>query len=196
MLRLFPVILEGPTVRLEPIEARHLDVITAIVHAHPEVWTHIPYPMKGRTDVERLFAQTMAGHEAGTSLSFATCSGTPRRLVGSTTLFVTDPNTPTIEIGRTWIAPDFQRTSVNTEAKYLQLGHCFEVLGVARVEFKTDALNTRSRAAIARLGASEEGTHRRHMRRANGTLRDSVYFSIIAEEWPAVKRRLEERIGV
>jgi RimJ/RimL family protein N-acetyltransferase len=194
-MRLSPVVLEGPTVRLEPLEARHVDAVVAVVHAHPEVWAHIPYVMRERADVERRFAQAEELLKAGTALTFATCAGTPRRLVGSTRISVTDPETPTIEIGSTWIAPEFQRTSVNTEAKYLQLTHCFEALGIARVELKADALNARSRAAIARIGAKEEGTLRHHMRRPNGTMRDSVYFSILAEEWPDVKRRLEERMA-
>jgi RimJ/RimL family protein N-acetyltransferase len=84
---------------------------------------------------------------------------------------------------------------VNTEAKYLQLSYCFEGQGITRVEFKTDALNTRSRAAIRRIGATEEGTLRSHMRRRDGTLRDSVYFSIIASEWPTVKAYLESKLA-
>jgi RimJ/RimL family protein N-acetyltransferase len=194
-MRLTPVVLEGRAVRLEPIEPRHVDAITEIVRAHPELWKYIPYPMRDRADVERAFVEDVAALERGVSLCFATCAGTARRLVGSTTLVVTEPRTPTIEIRRTWIAPDFQRTHVNTEAKYLQLVHCFEALRVERVELKADALNARSRAAIARIGATEEGTFRHHMRRVDGTLRDSVYFSILAEEWPGVKRRLEERMA-
>ena len=103
-----------------------------------------------------------------------------------------DPDTPSVEIGSTWIVPEWQRTRVNTEAKYLQLSHCFETLGIARVELKTDARNDRSRAAMRRIGATEEGTFRSHMRRHDGTLRDSVFFSIVADEWPAVKAKPRE----
>jgi RimJ/RimL family protein N-acetyltransferase len=193
-MRLGPVVLQGRSVRLEPLEAKHFDAVLAAVHAHPEVWAHSPAPVKDRAGVERLFAIAAKMGNDGSGLAFATCAGDPLRLVGSTSMVLTDPATPTVEIGRTWIVPDFQRSAVNTEAKYLQLTHAFETLGVIRVELKTDALNARSRAAIARIGATEEGTLRRHMRRANGTFRDSVYFSILAEEWPAAKARLEARM--
>lgn len=96
-----------------------------------------------------------------------------------------------LEIGFTWIVPEWQRTAVNTEAKYLMLRHAFEKWSCRRVEFKTDALNQRSREAIRRLGAQEEGTLRKHMATHTGRQRDSVYFSIIDSEWPVVKARLE-----
>ena len=116
-------------------------------------------------------------------------------VVGSTRFLNLDPAHRRVEIGSTWVAPPWQRTSVNTEAKYLMLRHAFETLGCIRVELKTDALNQRSRAAIRRLGALEEGTFRRHMITASGRVRDSVYYSILAEEWPAVRERLEARLG-
>jgi RimJ/RimL family protein N-acetyltransferase len=99
-----------------------------------------------------------------------------------------------VEIGWTWITPAFQRTAVNTEAKLLQLTYAFETLGAGRVALKTDGRNERSQAAIARLGAVREGTLRRHMRLPDGYVRDTVYFSILADEWPGVKARLEERV--
>jgi N-acetyltransferase len=100
-----------------------------------------------------------------------------------------------MEIGWTWIAKPWQRSAINTEAKYLMLRHAFETLGCIRVELKTDALNERSRAAIVRIGAREEGILRRHIITDSGRIRDTVYYSIIAEEWPGVKRRLEERLA-
>jgi N-acetyltransferase len=99
-----------------------------------------------------------------------------------------------VEIGATWLAPPWQRTAVNTEAKLLMLGHAFETLGCIRVELKTDALNERSRSAIARLGALEEGTLRQHTITATGRVRDTVYYSILRAEWPSVRARLEERL--
>jgi RimJ/RimL family protein N-acetyltransferase len=102
-----------------------------------------------------------------------------------------DPPNRRLEIGSTWIAPKWQRTAINTEAKLLMLTYAFEELKSIRVEFKTDSLNTQSRTAIARLGAVEEGTFRNHMVTQGGRLRHSVYFSIIDSEWPAVKSRLE-----
>ena len=102
---------------------------------------------------------------------------------------------PSVEIGGTWIVPRHQRTAVNSEAKLLQLTHCFDVLGCARVELKTDIRNERSRAAILRLGATQEGILRSHMRRADGSLRDSVLFSIVAGEWPSVRDRLQRALS-
>jgi RimJ/RimL family protein N-acetyltransferase len=107
-----------------------------------------------------------------------------------------DPRVPSFEIGSTWVVPTFQRTRTNTEAKYLQLSLVFEELSAARVELKTDVRNERSRSAIARIGAREEGILRNHMRRADGTLRDSMLFSITLEEWPKVKQALAEKLAV
>ena len=193
-MRLLPATLQGPLVTLEPLESRHFEAVLAIAVAHPEIWALVPYPVRERADVERVFAIAARMHAAESALFFATCVGPERLLAGSTSIRVVDPETPSVEIGATWIAPDWQRTRLNTEAKYLQLSHCFEVLGVARVELKTDVRNARSRAAIARIGATEEGTFRCHMRLRDGTLRDSVFFSIVADEWPAVKARLEDRL--
>ncbi len=194
-MKLGPVVLEGSLVRLEPLESRHFDAVLAAVQSHPAVWAHIPYPMQGREDVERFFAIADGMRAKESAAVFATCAGPERRFAGSTSIRLVDPTTPTVEIGGTWIVPEWQRTRVNTEAKYLQLTHCFETLGITRVELKTDALNDRSRAAMRRIGATEEGTFRRHMRRHNGTVRDSVYFSIIADEWPTVKANLEAKLA-
>jgi RimJ/RimL family protein N-acetyltransferase len=193
-MRLRPVVLEGVLVRLEPLETRHFDAALAAALSDPSIWTHIPYRVCDRSDVERLFAIAERAHAAESAVVFATCAGPDRSLVGSTTIRISDPDTPSVEIGSTWIVPGWQRTRVNTEAKYLQLSHCFETLGIARVELKTDARNARSRAAIRRIGATEEGTLRSHMRRHDGTMRDSVYFSVIAGEWPAVKAGLELKL--
>jgi RimJ/RimL family protein N-acetyltransferase len=189
-----PAVLEGSLVRLEPLEARHFDAVLAAALSDSTIWTHIPYFVRDRSDVERIFALATSLHAAESAIVFATCAGRDRRVVGSTAIRLIDPKTPTVEIGSTWIVPQWQRTRVNTEAKFLQLSHCFEVLGVTRVELKTDARNTRSQAAMKRLGATEEGTFRRHMRRQDGTIRDSVYFSIVIDEWPAVKARLEQKL--
>jgi len=116
-------------------------------------------------------------------------------IAGGTSIRVVDRALPSVEIGGTWILPAWQRTRVNTEAKLLMLGRCFESLGCERVELKTDIRNTRSQAAIARLGATREGVLRAHMRRADGSLRDSVLFSITAPEWPALRERLQARLA-
>ena len=117
------------------------------------------------------------------------------RAIGSTRFGNIEPTHRRIEIGWTWIGRPWQRTVINTEAKYLMLRHAFEEWKCIRVELKTNAKNVRSRAAIARIGGKEEGTLRRHMINADGSYRDSVYFSILDDEWPNVKARLEERLG-
>jgi RimJ/RimL family protein N-acetyltransferase len=130
----------------------------------------------------------------GTALPFATALNETAEIIGSTRFGNIEPMHKRVEIGWTWIVPKYQRSFVNTEAKFLMLSHAFEVWGVNRVEFKTDVLNERSRRALLRIGAKEEGVMRRHMIRANGVIRDSVYYSIIADEWPEVKGRLEEML--
>ena len=138
------------------------------------------------------YIETALGEQArGESLPFAIAEKTTGRAIGSTRYGNIDRTHHRVEIGWTWVARDWQRTAVNTEAKYLLLKHAFETLGCMRVELKTDALNARSRAAILRIGAREEGIFRNHMITANGRIRHTVYFSIIDSEWPAAKARLE-----
>ena len=191
MMSLTPVVLEGETVRLEPISQTMLPELTKAALSSRDIWTHIPYRVETAADVTGLVAFGEALLAEGKALTFATRLRSTGEIVGSSSYFLTAPAVPTIEIGGTWIVPRWQRTRVNTEAKRLMIAHCFEALGCARVELKTDARNSRSRAAIARIGAREEGTLRCHMRRADGTLRDSVYFSIVASEWPDVRARLD-----
>lgn len=128
---------------------------------------------------------------AGTALPFATVWRETGQVIGSTRFGNASAANRRVEIGWTWLGGPWQRTRANTEAKYLMLRHAFDAWDCLRVEFKTSALNERSRAAILRIGAREEGILRRHMVNDDGSLRDSVYFSIIAEEWPEAKRRLE-----
>ncbi|HMK38720.1 MAG TPA: GNAT family protein, partial [Bacteroidota bacterium] len=126
----------------------------------------------------------------GAALPFALIEKSTGRAVGSTRFGNFEPSHRRVEIGWTWLGTPWQRTALNTEAKYLLLEHAFESMGLHRVEFKTDVLNDRSRKAILRLGALEEGVMRRHMVMRGGRVRDTVYYSIIAEEWPAVKANL------
>ncbi len=137
----------------------------------------------------------LADHDRGVSLPFATCL-VNGEVIGSTRYMNIDVPNRRLEIGSTWITPKWQRSAVNTEAKYLMLRHAFETLGCNRVELKTDALNEKSRAAILRIGAKQEGIFRKHVVCHDGRLRDSVYFSIITEEWPEVKAGLEAKLAV
>jgi RimJ/RimL family protein N-acetyltransferase len=160
-----------------------------------DIFRWIPYAMKTREDFQRLIDKALAEQQRGESVAFATVERSSGRTVGSTRFMNIDRANRRVEIGSTWIAPAWQRTAVNTEAKYLMLRHAFEVWGCMRVELKTDALNEKSRNAILRIGAKEEGTLRRHVVTWTGRVRDSVYFSILDEEWARVKTALESRLA-
>jgi N-acetyltransferase len=189
-----PVTLEGDTVRLEPAGRQHVE---GLWHAgrFPEVWAMRPYPVYSRAEMEAQIGAALAAATAGTLFMFATIEIASGRPIGTTSFLNLDVPNRHLEIGATWITPAWQHSPANTEAKYLQLRHCFETLGCVRVEFKTDARNTRSRAALARLGAVEEGTLRRHTILPDGFVRDSVYFSILDLDWPDVRHRLEARMA-
>jgi RimJ/RimL family protein N-acetyltransferase len=189
-----PVVLEGRHVRLEPLTMDHLDGIVK-AGSHDAIWTWLPTHPKTREDFERYIERALMPRESGGQLAFATIDRASGEVVGSTRFIAISPPDRRLEIGWTWITPAAQRTPINTEAKYLQLRHCFEVLGCLRVELKTDARNAKSRAAIARIGGVEEGTFRKHSQTQHGFQRDSVYFSIIDDEWPAVKARLEAMLA-
>lgn len=137
----------------------------------------------------------LVAQAAGTAMPFATVERASGRVVGSTRFMNIDVANRRVEIGATWIAKPWQRSAINTEAKYLMLRHAFETLKCIRVELKTDALNQRSRQAILRIGAREEGVLRQHMVTWSGRLRDSVYFSILDSEWAGVKADLEARLN-
>jgi N-acetyltransferase len=187
-----PLTLEGSVVRLEPIRREHTQLFwEAAKDALDDIFRLIPYPMKTPEDFERLIDKAFAEQERGESIVFATVERASRRVIGSTRFMNIDRANRRVEIGSTWIVPAWQRSAVNTEAKFLMLRHAFEVWQCLRVELKTDALNQKSRNAILRLGAKEEGTLRKHLITWTGRIRDSVYFSILDTEWPEVKTRLE-----
>jgi RimJ/RimL family protein N-acetyltransferase len=191
-----PITLEGSAVRLEPIRREHGDLFWQIAKDDLEdIFRWIPYSMKTIEDFHRLVEKAMAEQERGESVVFATVERRSGRVIGSTRFMNIDRANRRAEIGSTWIAPAWQRTSVNTEAKFLMLRQAFEVWHCIRVELKTDALNQRSRNAILRIGAKEEGTLRRHLATWNGRVRDTVYFSILDTEWPEVKSRLQGRLA-
>jgi len=187
-----PVTLEGSTVRLQPIRREHAQLFwEAAKDALEDIFRWIPYPMRTPEDFQRVVDKAFTEQDRGESVVFATVERSSGRVIGSTRFMNIDRANRRVEIGSTWIAPTWQRTSVNTEAKYLMLRHAFEVWKCIRVELKTDALNQKSRNAILRIGAKEEGTLRRHVVTWTGRVRDSVYFSILDSEWPEVKARLE-----
>jgi len=191
-----PITLEGSVVRLEPIRREHAELFWDIAKDDLEdIFRWIPYSMKTPGDFHKLVEKAFKEQDRGESVVFATVERSSGRVIGSTRLMNIDRQNRHVEIGSTWIAPQWQRTIVNTEAKYLMLRHAFETWGCMRVELKTDALNQKSRNAILRLGAKEEGTLRQHLITWTGRVRDTVYFSIIDSEWPEVKAKLEAKLG-
>jgi len=188
-----PVPLTGPRVRLEPLTLDHLDALCA-VGIDEEIWRYTTARVRNSDDMRRYIETALQWQRDGTAVPFATADRASGRVVGTTRFANIVKEHRRAEIRWTWLARDFQRTYVNTEAKYLMLRHAFEEWGLCRVELKTSSLNTRSRDAILRLGAVEEGTLRKHMVNEDGSARHSVYFSIIDTEWPAVKARLERKL--
>jgi N-acetyltransferase len=190
-----PLTLEGSVVRLEPVHREHSALFWAAAKGNLDIFQWIPYSMKTPADFDQFVAAILEEEKRGVSVPFATVERNSGRVIGSTRYMNIDRVNRRVEIGSTWIAPAWQRTAVNTEAKYLMLRQAFEAWGCVRVELKTDALNQQSRDAILRLGAKEEGTFRKHWLTHTGRIRDSVYFSILDTEWPEVKARLEGKLG-
>ena len=180
--------------RLEPLsEERHAAGLCD-VGLDPDLWRLVPYRVTTPDEMTAYVRQAVAAQAAGSAIPFAQIEKASGAIVGSTRYMNIDVSNRRVEIGSTWIARPWRRTAINTEAKYLLLRHAFESLGCLRVELKTDALNRRSRNAILRIGAKEEGTLRQHVVTWTGRLRDTVYFSILDSEWPEVKARLEEKL--
>ncbi len=193
MMEVRPVTLDGTYVRLEPLKLNHH---VALLAAHdPTIMQWFPIPVTD-SDSLRAWIETALDEQArGVSLPFATLERASGTVVGSTRFLAIDRTHRHVEIGASWIGRRWQRTAINTEAKLLMMMLAFERWGALRVEFKTDSLNTQSRAALARLGAVEEGTFRNHMITASGRIRHTVWFSVTAEEWPALKAKLEARLS-
>jgi RimJ/RimL family protein N-acetyltransferase len=185
-------ILRGRHVQLEPLRMEHAEGLRAAA-SDGRLWelqfTNVPAP----DDVAAWLETALAKQDAGEQVAFAVRDA-GGRIVGSTRYYELLPETPRLCIGYTWYARSVQRTGLNTEAKLLLLGHAFEAMGCASVGFHTSTLNLASRAAIARLGAREEGVLRQHLRHRDGSLRDSVCFSILDNEWPAVKAGLQAKL--
>lgn len=187
-------VLEGQRVILEPLQARHLPGLAAAI-ADGELWkipvTFVPHPQ----DLEGFVAFAEEAFRAGRELAYATIDKASGKIAGSTRFRCIEFGHRRVEIGFTFLGQSWQRSHINTEAKYLMLRHAFERWELNRVELLTDVLNTKSRAAIARIGAREEGFLRSHMVMRDGRIRDSVMFSITKAEWPAVKAGLEQKIA-
>ena len=188
-----PVTLTSPDVRLEPLTLAHVPAL-ARVGLDPALWGWIPNPITDADAMQAYVTTAIDEQRRGVALPFAIVETAGGSVIGSTRFAAIDVPNRRLEIGWTWLARSHQRTRANTAAKRLLLGHAFEALAANRVELKTDALNQTSRNAIGRIGGVQEGILRQQVVCASGRIRDTVYFSILASEWPAVRRRLDERL--
>lgn len=179
--------------RLEPLAESHLAGLCEI-GLEPGIWEFYPYRIANETDMRGFIHTAATERDRGLSIPFATVDCKSGSVAGSTRFMNIDRAHRRAEIGSTWLGAAWRRTVVNTEAKYLMLRYAFETMDLLRVEFKTDARNARSRTAIARIGATEEGILRQHMLLWDGRRRDSVYYSVIDSEWPRVKAALEAKL--
>jgi len=193
-IRVEPVVLEGEHVRLEPLSLSHLDGLCEIGIVE-ELWRWIPTQVTTPEQMKAYVELALTERANGVSMPFAQIERASGRVIGSTRYMNIEKAHRRLEIGSTWIAPAWQRTPINTEAKYLLMRHAFEDLGSMRVELKTDSLNEKSRNAILRIGAKQEGIFRNHMLTSSGRIRHTVYFSVIDSEWPGVKVELERRLS-
>ncbi len=192
MLLTDAVVLENPWVRLEPLAVAHADDLAAATAGLEHAWyTSVPTPETIEADI----AQRLAWRDAGMMNPWAVRRLDTGRVVGMTTFCNIDQPNRHVEIGHTWIGVDAQRTAVNSAMKLLTLGHAFEQCDAIAVEFRTHWHNRQSRAAIARLGAKQDGVLRNHKLGPDGTLRDTVVFSILPTEWPAVRLGLQQRLA-
>lgn len=184
-----PVTLQGRIVRLEPLSLKHhADLLD--VALEPSLWQYTWSGVATAADLEDYIRTALLEQDAGRSLPFATIDVASGKAIGSTRYGNIEPAHRRLEIGWTWLGTPYQRSGANTEAKLLQLTHAFETLKYQRVEFKTDASNEKSRAALVRIGAKEEGVFRKHGITSSGRIRDTAWYSVIDEEWPEVKRHI------
>jgi len=189
-----PVVLEGRIVRLEPLSEDHLDGL-ADVAFEPSIWQWTLARPTDRAGLGAWLETALADAATGTEMPFATIDQVTGRPIGSTRFLSIVPEHRRLEIGWTWLGRAWQRTGANREAKLLLLGHAFDELGANRVEFKTDSRNEPSRTALLGIGATFEGIFRNHIVMPDGPLRHSAYYSVISDEWPAVRARLETSLA-
>ncbi len=185
--------LEGRHVRLEPLTREHHGALCEVGLAE-DLWRWTPLQIHSAADMLAYIEAALRAREQELEMPFATIDAASGKIIGSTRFMNIEAKHRRLEIGSTWIAKPWQRTAINTEAKYLMLSHAFGPLHCHRVEFKTDSLNQKSRDAILRIGAKQEGIFRNHMITASGRVRDTVWFSIIDSKWPRVKLDLERKL--
>lgn len=193
-MNISPVILEGRLVRLEPLLLAHEEALIAAAE-DGDLWKSKVTIVPTRAEMGDYLRAALKQQDEGRELPFVIVRKSSGEIAGTTRFYFIDRENRTLEIGYTWLAASAQRTGINTEAKLLLLTHAFEELRCIRVSLVTDVLNQQSRAAILRLGATEEGILRNHLIMPDGRYRDSVCFSIIESEWPEVKAGLEAKLS-
>lgn len=186
--------LNGETVKLLPISLHHIEGLWEAAKPD-EIWTYMATTVRSKEEMKQMIASAIQKREKGTEYTF-TVVNQEDKIIGSTRYLDISPEHKSLEIGSTWYHPDSWRTSINTECKYLLLQHAFESWKVRRVQLKTDSRNLRSQKAIERIGAVKEGTLRKDRKIAGGYVRDTVYYSILDDEWGTVKLNLERKLGV
>ncbi len=191
MIWIEPVVLEGRWVRLEPLEWRHEPALVAL-QPDEEVYRYLSVPLGTPEDIHSWVEHALSNMALGTELPFATVERSTGTVVGSTRYYDIRPADRAVEIGHTWLGRRWWRTAINSECKYLLLRHLFQTVGCQRVALRTDAINLRSQRAIERLGAVREGVLRKHLIVRGGRVRDTVYYSILDDEWPPIRQRMEE----
>jgi N-acetyltransferase len=191
---LTPTTLSGNVVKLEPLEERHFEGLSSVAFDE-SLWLYTMTRVSNAAELQTYVRAALEMAATGTALPFVTILKAEDRIIGSTRLANYDRENRRVEIGWSWLGSQYQRTGANVEAKLLMMTHAFEELGCNRVEFKTDVLNTKSRNALLGIGATEEGVLRQHVLLWNGRWRDSIYYSVLASEWPRVKERLQQRLN-
>ena len=187
------ITLEGVNVKLIPMGSVQLDELWAAAK-NQSIWEFTTSKIQSREDMKKVIEAAMVERDRGKQIPFVVIEKATGKIIGSSRYLDLSLTNRSLEIGWTWYSPDYWRTGVNTETKFLMLNHAFEKLGVNRVQFCTDSRNVRSQTAISRLGAHREGILRKHRIIADGFVRDTVIFSILKEEWPEVKSLLQEKL--
>lgn len=188
------IILEGNAVRLEPMDTNHLDGLWE-AGQNQSIWEFTSSKVRNKAEMKKVIESAIAEREKGTQLPFIVLDKKSGQIVGSTRFLDISEAHKTLEIGWTWYSPDYWRTRVNTESKFLLLQYAFEKMDMNRVQFCTDSRNVRSQTAIARIGAQREGVLRKNRIIADGYVRDTVIFSILKEEWPGVQTGLQQKMN-
>jgi RimJ/RimL family protein N-acetyltransferase len=182
-------ILEGKTIYLAPMEDSHKTELSNILMS-PEIWEYTWRIITSSEEIDHLLTNALENKSKGSQIPFTIVERASGKIIGTTRIGDIDLNNRNVEIGWTWLSPDFWRTSVNTECKYLLLRYCFEDLKVIRVQFSISSQNLRSQRAVERIGAQKEGVFRKHRIKPDGSIHDNIFYSIIDTEWPNVKENL------